>query len=114
MTNHILSIDQGTTSSASTPSSSIVKAHASDWHKKNFATLSEQRLGEHHIGVVLWGSVKRTVHQALINTNIGAEQVAAIGITNQRRPTIVSEPQDRVPVYNTIISAAAGPTSTAE
>ncbi|WP_176493401.1 glycerol kinase GlpK [Cobetia sp. 5-25-4-2] len=101
MTNHILSIDQGTTSSRAIlfDREGAVTGLAQEEFAQHFPNSGWV---EHHVDDI-WGSVKRTVHQALINTNIGAEQVAAIGITNQRETTIVWDRKTGVPVYNAIV-----------
>ncbi|AZV30873.1 glycerol kinase [Cobetia sp. ICG0124] len=99
--NHILSIDQGTTSSRAIlfDREGAVTGLAQEEFAQHFPNSGWV---EHHVDDI-WGSVKRTVHQALINTNIGAEQVAAIGITNQRETTIVWDRKTGVPVYNAIV-----------
>lgn len=97
----ILAIDQGTTSSRAIlfDREGTVTGLAQEEFPQHFP---DSGWVEHNVDDI-WGSVKRTVRQALVNTNVGAEQVAAIGITNQRETTIVWDRNTGIPVYNAIV-----------
>ena len=51
----------------------------------------------------IWGSQSGVVSEILATTGIAAEEIAAIGITNQRETTVVWERQTGKPVYNAIV-----------
>ena len=51
----------------------------------------------------IWGSQSGVASEILATTGITAEEIAAIGITNQRETTIVWEKQTGKPVYNAIV-----------
>ena len=51
----------------------------------------------------IMGSVMAVVAEALVRAEISAEDVAAIGITNQRETTLVWDKETGKPVYNAIV-----------
>ena len=56
-----------------------------------------------HDPVDIWNIQLTVAHKALDIAGIGAEQVAAIGITNQRETTVVWDRRTGHPVYNAIV-----------
>ncbi|CAJ1002040.1 glycerol kinase GlpK [Brevibacillus aydinogluensis] len=51
----------------------------------------------------IWSSVVGVIGEVLANHNISAQEVAAIGITNQRETTVVWDRHTGLPVYNAIV-----------
>jgi glycerol kinase len=98
---YILSIDQGTTSS-----------RAILFNKKGEIVHSAQReitqyfpkpgWVEHNPNEI-WGSILSVVAEVLSESEIKPEQIAGIGITNQRETTIVWDKETGHPVYNAIV-----------
>jgi len=56
-----------------------------------------------HDPMEIWGSQSGVVSEILAMTGIAAEEIAAIGITNQRETTVVWERKTGKPVYNAIV-----------
>ena len=99
--NHILAIDQGTTSS---------RAIIFDQDMKIVATAQEE-FTQHfpksgwveHDPADLWSTTAGTCRSAIERAGLTAEQIAAIGITNQRETTLVWDKTTGEPVYNAIV-----------
>lgn len=51
----------------------------------------------------IWASQSATITEAMARADISVEQVAAIGIANQRETTIVWDQQTGQPIYNAIV-----------
>ncbi|MDE1893581.1 MAG: glycerol kinase GlpK [Xanthomonadaceae bacterium] len=99
--NHILAIDQGTTSS---------RAMVFDRHggvvakaQQEFTQVFPQPGWVEHDPLEILASVKATVAQALASAGIDAGELAGIGITNQRETTVVWDRLTGQPVYNAIV-----------
>ncbi len=98
---HILAIDQGTTSS---------RAIVFDGSFRSVGT-GQQEFPQHfpHSGWVehdpedLWTSTLAVCREALAGFSGGAAGIAAIGITNQRETTVVWNRKTGKPVYNAIV-----------
>ena len=98
---YILSIDQGTTSS---------RAIVFD-HDGNICSVAQKEFKQHfprsgwveHDPEEIWGSQYEVIARALRAMGIGAGDLAAIGITNQRETTIVWDAATGKPVYNAIV-----------
>ena len=56
-----------------------------------------------HDPVEIWDDVKRVVPRALSRAGLDADQLAAIGITNQRETTVVWDKDSGKPVYNALV-----------
>lgn len=98
---YILSIDQGTTG---TTVSIINKrgeviAHADE----EFRQLYPQPGWVEHDPKDIWKSVTSTIGQALASKHITSQDIAAIGITNQRETVILWDRKTGNPVYNAIV-----------
>ena len=96
---YILSIDQGTTSSRAilfNKAGEVV--HIS---QKEFPQYFPQTGWVEHDAMEIWQSVEDVVKQTLSKYN--AEDIEAIGITNQRETTVVWDKNTGVPVYNAIV-----------
>ncbi|WP_299354367.1 glycerol kinase GlpK [uncultured Shimia sp.] len=98
---YILAIDQGTTSS---------RAILFDGDMSPIAT-SQQEFTQHfptsgwveHDPTDIWESVVATCREALQTAGISVNDIAGIGITNQRETTLVWNRQTGEPVYNAIV-----------
>ena len=98
---YILALDQGTTSSRAiiyNYEGQIVKIA-----QKEFAQIYPKAGWVEHDPMEIWGSQSGVVSEILATTGIPAEEIASIGITNQRETTIVWEKQTGKPVYNAIV-----------
>ncbi len=98
---YILALDQGTTSSRAilyNEDGRVVKVA-----QKEFTQIYPKAGWVEHDPMEIWGSQSGVVSELLATTGIAAEEIAAIGITNQRETTIVWERQSGKPVYNAIV-----------
>ena len=97
----ILAIDQGTTSSRAilfAPDQSVL-ASAQEEFPQHFP----QSGWVEHDPADLWNSVERTVKAALEKAELGTDDIAGIGITNQRETTLVWDRETGEPVHNAIV-----------
>lgn len=100
-TQYILSMDQGTTSS---------RAIIFD-QQYAIVEQAQQEFAQHfpdsgwveHNPADIWQTSLDTARQALANSGISADQIAAIGITNQRETTLLWDRNSGEPVYNAIV-----------
>ena len=98
---YILALDQGTTSSRAIlydEDGRILRVS-----QKEFTQIYPKAGWVEHDPMEIWGSQSGVVSELLAMTGIGAEEIAAIGITNQRETTIVWDRQTGKPVYNAIV-----------
>ncbi|MDA0237076.1 MAG: glycerol kinase GlpK [Proteobacteria bacterium] len=98
---YLLALDQGTSSSRS-----IV--FAPDGHIVSMAQQEFRQIYPHpswveHDPIEIWSSQLATMRAALNNANIRAEDIACIGITNQRETTVVWNRKTGQPIYNAIV-----------
>ncbi|AQX15733.1 glycerol kinase [Tessaracoccus lapidicaptus] len=98
---YVLAIDQGTTSSRAIifdHSGKIVSVGQKE-HEQIFP-----RAGwVEHNPVEVWDNVRAVVAEALSGASINHQQIAAVGITNQRETTVVWDKKTGEPVYNAIV-----------
>lgn len=100
-TQYILAMDQGTTSS---------RAIIFD-EQYAIVEQAQQEFAQHfpdsgwveHSPADIWQTSLDTARQALANAGISADQIAAIGITNQRETTLLWDRNSGEPVYNAIV-----------
>ena len=101
MKDHVLALDQGTTSSRAIVFSrdglAIAKA------QQEFPQLFPQPGHVEHDPEAIWESQLATAKQAMDQSGVGVERLAAIGITNQRETTILWERDTGKPVANAIV-----------
>lgn len=98
---YVLAIDQGTTSS---------RAIIFD-KKMNVVATGQKEFPQHypasgwveHDPEDIWKSVVSTVRTALRKAKLAAEDIAAIGITNQRETIVVWDKADGKPIHNAIV-----------
>ncbi len=98
---YIMAIDQGTTSS-----------RAVIYNKQGTVMSSAQKeITQHfpqagyveHDANEIWISVLGVMAEALITGEINAEDIASIGITNQRETTVVWDKKTGKPIYNALV-----------
>lgn len=101
MKEYILTLDQGTTSS---------RAILFDKNGK-IASLAQKEFKQYypkpgwveHDPMEIWSSQASVITEAVLKENLKADEIAAIGITNQRETTIVWDRETGNPVYNAIV-----------
>ncbi|MBO9572494.1 MAG: glycerol kinase GlpK [Chitinophagaceae bacterium] len=101
MPQYILSLDQGTTSSRA-----IIFDHAGNvfsMAQKEFEQIYPQPGWVEHDPGQIWSTQLGVAAEAVSKAGLTANNIAAIGITNQRETTIVWDKQTGVPVYNAIV-----------
>ncbi|OQP08118.1 glycerol kinase [Geobacillus sp. 46C-IIa] len=101
MDQYILSIDQGTTSSRAILFNQ--KGEIVHMAQKEFTQYFPQPGWVEHNANEIWGSVLAVIASVLSEAQVKPEQVAAIGITNQRETTVVWEKDTGNPIYNAIV-----------
>ncbi len=97
----VLAIDQGTTSSRA-----IVFDHGGrivGVGQEEFEQIFPSPGWVEHDPEEIWDSVRQVVADALVDAEINATQIAAVGITNQRETTVVWDRRTGEPVYNAIV-----------
>jgi glycerol kinase len=101
MKNYILSFDQGTTSSRAivfNRDGSIVSVA-----QKEFTQIYPQPGWVEHNATEIWSTQVAVAAEAILNAGLSANDIAAIGITNQRETTIVWDKRTGEPVCNAIV-----------
>jgi len=101
VTQYILAIDQGTTSTRA-----IIFDKAGSILSKG--QLDHQQIFPHagwveHDPLEIWNNTREVIGQALSKANITRHSIEAVGITNQRETTVVWNRNTGKPVYNAIV-----------
>ncbi len=98
---YILAIDQGTTSSRGIIFDSEMKIVAID--QQEFTQHFPKSGWVEHVPEDLWNTTVETAKGAIDKAGITADDVAAIGITNQRETTLVWDKKTGEPIHNAIV-----------
>ncbi len=101
MEKFILSLDQGTTSSRAILFNQ--KGEIVHIAQKEFTQHFPNPGWVEHDANEIWGSILAVIASCLSEANVKAEQIASIGITNQRETTVVWDKETGNPVYNAIV-----------
>jgi len=101
MGKYILSFDAGTTSSRAIVFDS--EGRACSVAQKEFTQIFPRNGWVEHDPLEIWASQVAVAVEAITKISVGAADIAAIGITNQRETTIVWERSTGRPVYNAIV-----------
>ena len=101
MKSFILSIDQGTTSSRAVIFDKDAKIVA--MAQQEFKQVYPRPGWVEHSPQDIMGSVMAVVAEAIVRAELTADDVAAIGITNQRETTLVWDRKTGKPVCNAIV-----------
>jgi glycerol kinase len=101
MGKYVLALDQGTTSSRAIifdNSGSIVGTA-----QKEFTQIYPKPGWVEHDPMEIWGTQSGVAREVMDRCGVKAEDIAAIGITNQRETTVVWDKNTGKPVYNAIV-----------
>jgi len=101
MSQYILALDQGTTSSRAIVFGRDGRPVSSA--RQEFAQVYPQPGHVEHDPEAIWSSQWNCAQRALADAGIAASQIAAIGVTNQRETTILWERSTGRPVANAIV-----------
>lgn len=101
MAKYIMALDQGTTSSRCILfNKSGLPVSTS---QKEFKQIYPEAGWVEHDPMEIWATQFGVATEALLKANINAEDIEAIGITNQRETTIVWDRRTGLPIYNAIV-----------
>ena len=101
MQEYIMALDQGTTSSRCIL---FDKAGAiRSMSQKEFTQIYPKPGWVEHNPKEIWSSQLSVAAECMAMAGVSAEQIAAIGITNQRETTILWDKNTGEPVYNAIV-----------
>ncbi len=98
---YIIALDQGTTSSRA-----IIfdkGQHIVSLSQKEFMQIYPKEGWVEHNPMEIWASQYAVLHEAMAKRNIAFEDIAGIGITNQRETVIVWDKESGEPIYNAIV-----------
>jgi glycerol kinase len=97
----VLALDQGTTSSRAIvfDEAGSIRAAA----QQEFRQIFPQPGWVEHDPTEIWATQSGVMHEAIAKAGIGAGDVAALGITNQRETTVVWERATGRPIANAIV-----------
>ena len=98
---YLLALDQGTSSSRS-----IVFApdgHIAGMAQQEFRQIYPHPSWVEHDPLEIWSSQLATIRAVLKDANIRTQDIACIGITNQRETTVVWNRKTGQPIYNAIV-----------
>ncbi|GHF36431.1 glycerol kinase [Deinococcus metalli] len=101
MTDYILALDQGTTSSRAIvfDRQGQVRARA----QKEFRQIFPQPGWVEHDALEIWSTQSGVMQEALSSAGIRASDLAAIGITNQRETVVVWDRRTGQPIHHAIV-----------
>ncbi|UZD16084.1 glycerol kinase GlpK [Gallibacterium anatis] len=98
---YIIALDQGTTSSRA-----VLLDHDANIvgiAQREFTQIYPKTGWVEHDPMEIWATQSSTLNEVVAKTGITSDQIAAIGITNQRETTIVWNKNTGKPVYNAIV-----------
>lgn len=98
---YLMALDQGTTSSRA-----IIfdqKGQIVSVAQKEFKQFFPKQGWVEHDANEIWSSQSSVMIEALVNKDLRADQIAAIGITNQRETTIVWDKKSGKPIHKAIV-----------
>lgn len=101
MTDYLIAIDQGTSSSRTVVFDSAGRPVASA--QQEFPQIYPQPGWVEHDPEAIWTSVLDVTRKAVSESDVKAASVAGLGITNQRETTLVWDRESGAPVYNAIV-----------
>ena len=101
MKKYILALDQGTSSSRAIVFDQQGKPKAVS--QKEFTQIFPKPGWVEHNPMEIWSSQASVIAEAITSIGINSQNIAGIGITNQRETTIVWDAETGEPVYNAIV-----------
>lgn len=101
MAKYVMALDQGTTSSRCIlfNEKGLIESVA----QKEFTQIYPTAGWVEHDPMEIWSTQIGVAQEAMAKINASAEDIAAIGITNQRETTVVWDKRTGKPVYNAIV-----------
>lgn len=101
MQKFVMAIDQGTTSTRAMifDKSGSIQGIA----QREFRQIFPHPGWVEHDPTEIWASVLSVITEVLTENNIKPEQIATIGITNQRETTVVWDKATGLPIYNALV-----------
>ena len=101
MKKYIMAIDQGTTSSRAIIFNKKAEIIASS--QKEFPQIFPKSGWVEHDANAIWNSIQSVIAEVFIESGIKPNQIASIGITNQRETTVIWDKNTGLPIYNAIV-----------
>ena len=101
MAKYVMALDQGTTSSRCILFDQ--KGNISAMAQREFKQIFPQPGWVEHNPMEIWSSQLAVASEAMALNNTKADEIAGIGITNQRETTIVWNKDTGEPIYNAIV-----------
>ena len=101
MKKYIMAIDQGTTSSRAIIFNKKAEIIASS--QKEFPQIFPKSGWVEHDANAIWNSIQSVIAEVFIESGIKPNQIASIGITNQRETTVIWDKNTDLPIYNAIV-----------
>ncbi|MDU5698563.1 MAG: FGGY family carbohydrate kinase, partial [Haemophilus parainfluenzae] len=98
---YIIALDQGTTSSRAVLLDH--NANVVEIAQREFTQIYPHAGWVEHNPMEIWATQSSTLNEVVAKAGITSDEIAAIGITNQRETTIVWEKATGTPVYNAIV-----------
>ena len=98
---YVVALDQGTTSSRA-----IIFDHDANIvavSQREFSQIYPQAGWVEHDPMEIWASQSSTLIEVIARSGIHADEIASIGITNQRETTVIWDKITGKPVYNAIV-----------
>lgn len=98
---YIIALDQGITSSRA-----VLLDHNANVvgiSQREFTQIYPQPGWVEHNPMEIWATQSSTLNEVVAQAGIRSDEIAAIGITNQRETTIVWEKETGKPIYNAIV-----------
>lgn len=98
---YIVALDQGTTSSRA-----VILDHDANMigvSQREFTQIYPNSGWVEHDPMEIWATQSAVLVEVLAQTGISSDEVAAIGITNQRETTVVWDKTTGKPIYNAIV-----------
>jgi glycerol kinase len=99
--NYILALDQGTTSSRAILFDKRGAIIATE--QQEFTQIYPKPSWVEHNAQEIWETQLKVAKAVLANNNVKAEEIAAIGITNQRETTVIWDKNTGEPIHNAIV-----------
>ena len=101
METYVIALDQGTTSSRAILFNRAGEIVARAQHP--FRQIYPQPGWVEHDPMEIWSSQYSVLTESLAQSGVSPEEIAAIGITNQRETTILWDARTGEPVHNAIV-----------
>ncbi len=101
MKKYVLALDAGTTSCRGILFNK--KGNVVNMAQKEFTQIYPKAGWVEHDGMEIWGTQRGVIGEVLETCSVKPEEIAAIGITNQRETTLVWNKYTGKPIYNGIV-----------